>query len=591
LKGKKIIAGFFVVVAALAFLLCFVTAEHQVASLENVNIRVDRNVELKVSGQVVITDNFQLYTNPGVSVQPIRSFLIGFTIELQHYFEKCYAFNPSKPEERFDLVMGVPLGEDISVSGYYGIEIVFPTPVELSDGKSYNFTVVLIFSGTTISNKGTEETKVWYEFDFPEFPTLVKDAEFCNVTVALPDGATSLSKSRDMKSEKIDNREFLTYSASPLRQLNKTIAWVTFKGLFFLFSCDELQHNVYINDWGDLSVTDVYTLRNLGRQDVFQVEINLPDGAYDVSARDIIGELQVTLNEPNETVPLTVRITIRESITMGEIKTFRLMYKLPASNYINQTGFSHFRVYIPEAHKQSFTIKKLIVNLLLPEGAMVSPESSVLESGIIRKDVLSQSLSYEFYNTTSFDKLELSVNFQHTPLWASFRPLILMGIFVGGVSIVAYYWSTHRKLAPIISIPIGALKRFVNEYDERRRIIQEIEAMEQKVRRGVLSRRRYKVRRNLLNARLSTLSKSLTELKEELRRVSSVYADRIRRIEMAETQREMATRDIEQLRERYRRKQLSKDAYNRLLSESIRRREKAENTIEEVILRFREELR
>jgi len=99
------------------------------------------------------------------------------------------------------------------------------------------------------------------------------------------------------------------------------------------------------------------------------------------------------------------------------------------------------------------------------------------------------------------------------------------------------------------------------------------------------------VRRNLLNARLSTLSKSLTELKEELRRVSSVYADRIRRIEMAETQREMATRDIEQLRERYRRKQLSKDAYNRLLSESIRRREKAENTIEEVILRFREELR
>ncbi|RLI47641.1 hypothetical protein DRO69_00005, partial [Candidatus Bathyarchaeota archaeon] len=60
---------------------------------------------------------------------------------------------------------------------------------------------------------------------------------------------------------------------------------------------------------------------------------------------------------------------------------------------------------------------------------------------------------------------------------------------------------------------------------------------------------------------------------------------------VAETRLMGAETDIRRLEARYRRGEISKEAYRRLLDEYNRRRDGAKTTIEGVLLRLREEIR
>jgi hypothetical protein len=65
----------------------------------------------------------------------------------------------------------------------------------------------------------------------------------------------------------------------------------------------------------------------------------------------------------------------------------------------------------------------------------------------------------------------------------------------------------------------------------------------------------------------------------------------MRQLEVAETNLEGAERDIQRVEVRYRRGEVSKGAYGKLIDEYKHRRDEAEATIDSVILRFRDELR
>ena len=78
-----------------------------------------------------------------------------------------------------------------------------------------------------------------------------------------------------------------------------------------------------------------------------------------------------------------------------------------------------------------------------------------------------------------------------------------------------------------------------------------------------IPRRRYKVRKKSLESRLSVLSKDLTDLKEELRKASSRYANTMRQIEVAETELEETEVAIRRIEVRYRRREISKETYRK----------------------------
>jgi len=92
----------------------------------------------------------------------------------------------------------------------------------------------------------------------------------------------------------------------------------------------------------------------------------------------------------------------------------------------------------------------------------------------------------------------------------------------------------------------------------------------------------------MLDGRLSTVSRNLSSLREKIRAAGSKYANMMRQIEVAEANLEGAERDLQRVESRYRRGEVSKGAYRKLLEEYNRRIEEAEATIDGVLLRLRD---
>jgi len=159
---------------------------------------------------------------------------------------------------------------------------------------------------------------------------------------------------------------------------------------------------------------------------------------------------------------------------------------------------------------------------------------------------------------------------------------------VGILGAIALIWRAPKLPVPIFPIPSGDLRNFVASYDEKRRILSELESIEDQVRKRKISRRRYRVRRRTLGGRLSVLSRNLTGLRDKIRELGPRYANMMRQIEVAETELEEAETGVRRIRTRYRRKEISTSVYRKLLEDYDRRRDRARTTIDGILLRLRE---
>jgi hypothetical protein len=201
-------------------------------------------------------------------------------------------------------------------------------------------------------------------------------------------------------------------------------------------------------------------------------------------------------------------------------------------------------------------------------------------------------VTFSFSDVAPSDDLNFDVNYRYLLFWSSFYPTIWVGVVVAVASAFAFLWKVPKPATSVlIPVPPKDIKRFVDAYEEKTRIRSELESMEGRLRKGKIPRRRFKVRKKMLDGRLSAVSRNLSSLREKIRAAGPKYANMMRRIEVAEANLEGAERDSQRVKARYRRGEVSKGAYGKLLGEYKRRGEDAESTIDGVILRLREEIR
>jgi septal ring factor EnvC (AmiA/AmiB activator) len=202
-------------------------------------------------------------------------------------------------------------------------------------------------------------------------------------------------------------------------------------------------------------------------------------------------------------------------------------------------------------------------------------------------------LTFSFYNVTPFHSLDFNISYSYLIFWASFRPTLWIGTIVVVVCAAVLFWRLPKRPEAVLitSVPSKDLRNFVDAYEKKTSILSELMSMEQQLQKGKIPRRKYKVRRETLEGRLSLLSRDLTDLKEKLRRSGARYASFVGQIEVTETELEGLETDIKRVEGRYRRGEISKGAYLRLLEEYHRRRERARVTIDGVLLRLKEEIR
>jgi hypothetical protein len=93
-----------------------------------------------------------------------------------------------------------------------------------------------------------------------------------------------------------------------------------------------------------------------------------------------------------------------------------------------------------------------------------------------------------------------------------------------------------------------------------------------------------------IESRLSALSRDLKTLQEKVRTAGPRYTDLMHQLEVAESELQGVEVDINRTEVRYRRGEISPTAYNKLLEDTYRRRDRAITTIDGVLLRLKEEI-
>jgi hypothetical protein len=343
----------------------------------------------------------------------------------------------------------------------------------------------------------------------------------------------------------------------------------------------EIEREIILDQAGSICVTNAYHITNLGFR-AETVVIGFPEDAYDFEVRDEMGTVE-TSTENN-----TMTVTLRTVLDTNETETLYLIYHIPWSNHIKQNKGIDYTLNFTFYEQFNSTIGELTVSITLPKGAEFQ-SSTPLDPVSIKKSSLQETVSFTFSDVTPSDNLNFKINYEYNVFWGSFYPTIWVGILAIAASAVFLFWGTPKTIsAPTIQVPPKDLRSFVDSYEEKMRIRSELESLEERLRKGKIPRRRFKVRKKMLDSRLSTVSRNLSSLRETIRAAGSQYASMMRQIEVAETNLEGAERDIQRVKKRYRRGEVSKGAYRKLVEEYQSRLEAAEATIDGVLLRLRE---
>jgi len=620
-------------VALPTFLLLQVNATNLNVATTNlspsVSIQVNHYVEIRDGGLVLVNDTVRLSTQSNESADLINNFLIGFPFEYdkQEPFgsttsqvtkerfnpDYCFAFDSQK---KLEVLSDVGLGK----LGFYGAEVVFPQPVNISYGGLYSFTVVFVFSNllqTSIS--ASDSTMVEWNATFPLYPSLIQNVSSCIVKVFLPRGATYETQysslytktGKDFNVTSTGSRQVLYSAKTSIASFASEPGWIIFyelttsSSLFQMLEANEITKEITLDEWGRIFCSESYRLTNKGAMNITSLKIRVPQDAYDISAQDKTSGVSLSVSPEigNATAPTNATISFETPIQENAESTFILTYWLPWKNYVNQLSWRDHNLSLTFFEQQNFDwiIRKLTTTITLPEGAefilpenyrLVIPESLRSKAySSLQKNAFQETLIFSFYNVTPFDNLNFSLSYGYLIFWASFRPTLWMGTIVAIVCAVAFLWRLPKRPAvPITLVPSKDLRSFVDAYEKKTSILSELMSMEEQLAKGKIPRRKYKVRRETFEGRLSLLSRDLTELKEKLRRSGVRYANIIGQIEVNETELEGLETDIKRVEGRYRRGEISKGAYLRLLEEYHRRRDRARVTIDGVLLRLKEEI-
>jgi len=532
---------------------------------------VNHKIGVLYNGYIFINDTIQITGNAS------DGFLMGFPYKYGSHILRCVAYNSS---DIFPATLNVPLENRV---GFYGVEIDFP------QGTPQVFTVGFILSNNLLTQSVSNATL--YILDFPAYPSLTKTAAICNVSIDLPKGTTYVSGTSN-------------HSKANLPEFTYAPANVTFSltgDELQLFDVKELKSEVRISGTGEIEGSDSYYITSKSTASISSIEIILPPNASSSSAQDQFGR---TMSQPTVTDEKTNRykITFASSLESYRSTRFTVKYRLP-SNYTTQMGTNNFNVTFPLFLHVNYYIESASVTFVLPEGARISSFETTLTGGAynVARGVFQETLTIDRRGISYLENVLPSENvlrivYEYNPLWLSFRSTLWMWALAIVGCTVAIVWK--RPKAPArVSVPIVGMrlrpeyiKSFIDAHEEKKKIIFEMESLENRVRKGKIPRRRYKVQRKTLETRLSTLSRNLTEFKEKMRAAGGQYVELMQQLEIAETEINEVEANIKSIESRHSRGELSLEAHRKLLSDYQRRKERADTTINGILLRLREEI-
>jgi len=543
---------------------------------------VNHKVEVLYDGSILVNDTIKVAGTPS-------SFLIGLPYRYGAQVLKCVAYPSSNPTLRYAVSTGVPLDEHM---GFYGVNVSLnPTP------ENGILSVYFVLSNNLI--KQDAQNTSLFTVDFPAYPSFTVKASSCNASLALPTDAKYVSGTVSSFNYAV------CVELQPFTYKEANVTFLLTTGEIQPFTVEELKREIAVTANGELKVSDSYYIINQSPKELSSVEIALMSNASDVIVEDEFGRKGKTPEMIEKPIGKFYRVELTFagrtlSLKSGEAARFIVKYRIPSS-FIVRSG-KNSEISLQMFQNIRYYVKNVKVTFTFPEGAKVvdlklNGTSTDVVYGTSR-EVFMERAMMQTNGVFLLDSLEAKVSYTYSLLWLSFRPTIwAWALATFTCTVIAVWKKLHAPpVAAAIEVPTVAVKltaetfrSFVNAYEEKMKIVAELKSLEVAVSKGRIPRQKYKVQRKTLETRLASLERSLSELKLKIRSAGGRYADLMHQLEVAETEFNEVEGDIRSIEARHRRGELTLEAYRRLIGEYQRRREKAETTINGILLRLREE--
>ncbi len=466
---------------------------------------------------------------------------------------------------------------------YQPYQFAFPS----SQTGNYNFTVRAIFSDLVSFDPSTSK----YAFSFSAFPVVDNTSGHVsgNVTILTRDWPTPLTTPGNATSS--GGRLSMPSTGTLLLKPYNATVWKT------TFAATGTSQNMFdvtaartinILGGGSIQISDTYNVTNRGR-DAPNIIFSLPSRAGDVTCNDLIGQLdpsncQTAPPLGDGTVPLTFSPRFSTVKNNGAVVA-NLQYTLSGGSYVSSSSLGEYTLTFQMFNNVKFVTSNLKTKIVFPSGGRLGTVSGQTP------DISGSQVVLQTSGVTPYTKLGFSMTYHLDPFWSSLAPLSWAMLIVGGIAAGALILSSGPQAQGAGFTPLQLITRFVELYDEKSSLRLEGDKLEEDVARGAVAKYDYKRRRRVMDLRLAELDKLLNPLKEELSSSQSRYAEMVKRIERAEAELQQVKTSLVDLKNQNRAGRISRELYDQLSSDLVKRRNRSQQAIDNIVIGLREEAR
>ncbi|HEV2120005.1 MAG TPA: hypothetical protein VGS11_07890 [Candidatus Bathyarchaeia archaeon] len=465
-----------------------------------------------------------------------------------------------------------------SGGNYSTIDIAFPAPRI----GAYTFNLTSVYSDLLNFNTTSNN----FAFTFEPFP-------LTDGTYSVPSAQVSV-KTSDWPSPKISgiNGTFasatFTSQTTTLKPYNTTMATMTFSSSGTSQTIFDVVANrtITLAQAGAIQVADSYNMTNEGH-DLSSLTLPLPKGVQTAMASDIIGTVS-TLSAAAGTDGTNAVTFIPRfgTIRAGASSSVKISYSLPTQSYLTSKGLGRFELNFRLFENVKFFEPTLQLKIVTPVGFRLNSFSgqTFTSSG--------NQILVQISTVTPMSNLSFTMDYQLDPFWASLSALGWAGLAVGSIAaLVLAVGATSAAGVVTSGAPSELIGRFVEFYDEKSAMRLEAEKMDEDLARGALNRHEYKRRRRVIDLRIAELDRTLAPIKDQLSKANPRYQDMIKRLERAEADIQVVRTTSADLRNQYRSGRIARELYESLMSDLAKRKEKAQQTLDTIVINLREETR
>ncbi|MCK4280606.1 MAG: hypothetical protein KAX10_00700, partial [Candidatus Lokiarchaeota archaeon] len=366
-----------------------------------------------------------------------------------------------------------------------------------------------------------------------------------------------------------------TYTETTQLQINKILRKITFNSL------------------GYIIVDETLTIHNTGAISISSFSFLIPAVVSEVEVFDYLGPIAGASldSEPNPdevTKDLVISlIQNRVSLDVDSKFDVSIRYQLPYDEY----------------HVFNWLYNSISIDLFLTKCDYVicDQEIQILIDGC--ENIISITEQPDSFETlgddlvliftddivSPLDEKHINIIYTLNLLEILMRPLIFTILFMILFTSFVIITKTKKEELPIDAyrrrdIPIKELRQFFTLYEEKNAIFLNIQLADDDVKRKRLTKKKYLNELKKYDSKLKSLENELTPLKKILEESTKIFVNIFKKLELLEAERFSLKDNINLLENRYKKGKLpSKSAYEKLLGDFLKRREKVRKAIDRQI--------